>query len=115
MYSVDRIFSDQAFLSLCHRCHVAALFVLHKVNSNSNNCLFSELPSASVGVRCTRAVAAPHPTEFDVLDVLELWLRLIQQSLKYQSEERPNLQGASCRPRLVCGLTFPTLCLTLER
>ena len=33
----------------------------------------------------------------------------------YQGVERPNLQEVSCRPRLVCGVTFPTLCLTPER
>ena len=40
--------------------------MLHKVNSNSNHCLFSELPSASTRVRLTRAAAAAHPLEFEV-------------------------------------------------
>ena len=30
-----------SFLSLCHRCRVAALSILYKVNSNSDHCLFS--------------------------------------------------------------------------
>ena len=40
--------------------------MLYKVNSNSNYCLFSELPSASVRVRHTLAVAAAHPLELEV-------------------------------------------------
>ena len=51
MYSVARLCPDQAFLSLCHRRHVAALCMLYKVNSNSYHYLFSELPSDSVRVR----------------------------------------------------------------
>ena len=39
----------------------------YKVNSNSNHCLFSELPSASTRVRHFRAVAAVHPLEFEGL------------------------------------------------
>ena len=50
MYSVARHCPDQTFLSLCHRRDVAALSMLYKVNSNSNHCLFSELPSASLRV-----------------------------------------------------------------
>ena len=50
----------------CHRRHVAALRMLYKGNSSSNYCLFSELPSASVRVRHTRAAAAAHPLEFEV-------------------------------------------------
>ena len=53
VYSVARHCPDQTFLSLCHRRHVAALCMLCKVNLNSNHCLFSELPSASVKVRHT--------------------------------------------------------------
>ena len=60
------IFLDESILSLCLRRHVAALCMLYKVNSNSNHCLFSELPSASVRVRQTRAVAAAGPLEFEV-------------------------------------------------
>ena len=66
VYSVVRLCPDQIFLSLCHRRHVAALCMLYKVNSNSNHCLFSELPSASVRARHTRAEAAAHPLEFEV-------------------------------------------------
>ena len=40
--------------------------MLYKVNSNSNHCLSSELPSASTRVRHTRAAAATHPLEFEV-------------------------------------------------
>ena len=70
---------------------------LYQVNSNSNHCLFSELPSAYTRVRQTWAATAAH------------W------SLKYQGIERPNLLGLSCRLRSECGMTFPTLCLTPER
>ena len=66
VYSVARYCLDQTFWSLCRRRHVAALCMLHKVNSNSNHCLRSELPSASVRVRHTRAVAAAHPLESEV-------------------------------------------------
>ena len=68
MYSVVRLCPDQSFLSLCHRLRVAGLSMLNKVNSNSNKCLFSELPSASSRVRHThtQAVAAAHPLEFEV-------------------------------------------------
>ena len=48
VYSVARLCPDQTFLSLGHRRHVTALCVLYKVNLNSNHCLFSELPTASV-------------------------------------------------------------------
>ena len=37
--------------------------MLYKVKSNSNHCMFSELPSASTRVRHARAA---HPLEFDV-------------------------------------------------
>ena len=66
VYSVARLCPDQAFLSLCHRRHFAALCMLYKVNSNLNSCLFSELLSASVRVRHTRDTAAAHPLEFEV-------------------------------------------------
>ena len=59
------IWSDRTFLS-CHRRHVAALCMLYKVNSNSNHCLISELPSASVRVQHIRAAAAAHQLEFEV-------------------------------------------------
>ena len=57
---------DQTFLSLCHRRYVAALCMLYKVNSKSNHCLFSELPSVSVKIRHTRAAAAARPIVFEV-------------------------------------------------
>ena len=57
---MDRLCHDQTFLSLCHRRPVAALCLLYKVNSNSNYCLFCELPSPSVSVRHYRAAAAAH-------------------------------------------------------
>ena len=66
VYSVARLCPNQTFLSLCHRRHDAALCMLFKVNSNSNHCLFSELPSISLRVRHTRAAAAAHPLEFEV-------------------------------------------------
>ena len=44
VYSVARFCPDQSFLSLCHRRNVAGLSMFYKVNSNSNHCLFSELP-----------------------------------------------------------------------
>ena len=36
-------------------------------------------------------------------------------SASVRGVEHFNLQGVSCRPRLVCGMTFPTLCLAPER
>ena len=66
LYSVARLCPDQRFLSLCHRCNVAAQCMLYKVNSDLNHCLFSELPSASVRVRLTWAAAAAHPLKFEV-------------------------------------------------
>ena len=64
--SVARLCPEQSFPSLCHRRKVVALYLLNKVNSNSNHCLFSELPSASVRVCHTRAAAAANPLEFEV-------------------------------------------------
>ena len=66
MYSVTRLCPDQSFLSLYHRLRVAGLSMLFKVNSNSNHCLSSELPSASSRVRQIRASAAAHLLEFEV-------------------------------------------------
>ena len=53
LYSFARLYPDQTFLSFCHRRYVAELSMLYMVNSNSNHCLFCELPSASVRVRHT--------------------------------------------------------------
>ena len=50
--------------------------------------------------------------EFDISGMRP---QLIHWSIKYQGVECPNLQGVSCRLRLECGMTFPTLCLTPER
>ena len=58
--------NGQTFFSFCHQHHGAPLCMLNQVNSNSNHCLFSELPSASARVRHTRAAAAAHPLEFEV-------------------------------------------------
>ena len=99
VYSVARLCPDKSFLSLCHRRRVAWLSMSYTVNSNSNDCLSSELPSAST----------------IAFDVSELRLQLIHSSLKYQGIERPNLLGLSCRFRFECGMTFPTLCMTPER
>ena len=44
VYSVGRLCPDQSFLSLCHRRRVARFNMFFKVNSNSNHCVFSELP-----------------------------------------------------------------------
>ena len=66
MYSVARLYPYQSFLSLCHRRCVATLCMLYNVNSNSNHCLFSELPSASTIVRHKRAAAAAHPLQLEV-------------------------------------------------
>ena len=67
--------------------------MLYKVNSNSNHCLFSELPLAS--------------REFHIP---ELWLQLVHWSLKYQGGvECPNFQGVSCWQSFICEITFLTL------
>ena len=66
VHSVVNHCPDQCLLSLCHRRRVAGLSTLHKVNSNSYHCLFSELPSSSTRVRHTRAAAAAHPFQFEV-------------------------------------------------
>ena len=58
LYSVAKVCLDQSFLSLCVRCHVTALCMLYKVNSTSNQCLFSKLPTASLKVRHARVAAA---------------------------------------------------------
>ena len=51
--------------ALCHQRRVAGLSMLYKVNSNSNHCLFIELPSASTRVRHTRAAAVAYLLEFE--------------------------------------------------
>ena len=64
--SVATLCLDQSFLLLFHQHHVAGLSILYKVNSKSNRCQFSELPSASTRVWHTRAVAAAYKLEFEV-------------------------------------------------
>ena len=59
VYSRASLCHDQTFLSLCHRRHVVALCMFYKVNSNSNHCLFSELPSASARVRLSELRLQP--------------------------------------------------------
>ena len=93
-----RLCPDQSFMSSCHRHHIAVLYMLYNLNSNSNDYFFSELPSASTRVRHVRAAR-----------------QLIHCGSKYQGVERPNLQGLSCRPRFVSGMTFPSLSLVPER
>ena len=66
VHSVAMLCADQSNLSLWHRRRVAGLTILYKVNSNSNHCLFSELPTASCWVRHTQAAAAALPLEFEV-------------------------------------------------
>ena len=60
------VFGGQALPWSDFRRHVAALFMLHKVNSNSNHCLFSELTSVAVRARHTWAAAAAHSLKFEV-------------------------------------------------
>ena len=66
VYSVARLCPDLSFLLLCHRRRVAGLSMLYKVNSNSNHCLFSGLPSVSIRFQNSGAAAAAHPLEFEV-------------------------------------------------
>ena len=61
-------------IRLSCRCVIDVMLqhcMLYKVNSNSNHCLFSQHPPASVRVRNTRvrhtrAAAAAHPIEFEI-------------------------------------------------
>ena len=59
-----------AMITLSCRFVIAVMLLncvmLYEDNSNSHRCLFSEVPSASVRVRHTRAAAAVHPFEFEV-------------------------------------------------
>ena len=72
MYYVARLFHDQSVLTLYHRRHVAGLWMWHKVNSNSNHCLFSELLESKGLYQSSTYASCGH------------W------SLKYQGAERPN-------------------------
>ena len=98
-YSVPRRFPDQTFLSLCHRRRVAALCMCctRLIRTQIIVCLVS------------------YHLLLSKFDIPKLRLQLIYWSLKYRCVERPILQGVSCRPRLVCGITFPALCLTPKR
>ena len=53
-------------LSIVLRCRDQLLSMLHKVNSNSNHCLLSELPSAYTRVRHTLAATTAHRLVFEV-------------------------------------------------
>ena len=97
VYSVDKLCSDQSFLS-CHRRNVAGLSTLYKVNLNSNHSLFNGLQTASIRVRHTK-----------------LRSQLIHWRLNYEGVKRPNLKGVSCLPRFECGMTLTTMCLIPER
>ena len=90
VYSVARLCPDQTFLSLCHRCHVATLCMLYKVNR-------TRIIVYSVSFHLFLS-------EFEVFGLPP---QIIHYSLKYQ--------GVFCRPRLVYGMIFPSLCLTKER
>ena len=62
---------DVALIKISYHCVIDVVLtavpcLLYKVKSNSNRCLFSELPSASTRVRHIRVAAAAHPLEFKV-------------------------------------------------
>ena len=77
VHSVARLYTDQCFLSLSHRRHVARLLMLCRFFSNENHCLFFEPLSLSITVRHTLAAVAAHPLELE--------------SLKCRGEEHQNL------------------------
>ena len=56
-----------------------------------------------------------HQVLLPELDIVELRPELIHWSLRYQDVKRQNLRVVSGQPRVECGMTFPTLCLTAER
>ena len=93
------VFGGQAlfrseFLAVVHRRRVARLSLLYKVNSNSNHCLFSELPSASTRVRHTRAA------EFLCLNALEFEVSRCRTS---------KFAMFFCRLRFECEMTYRTV------
>ena len=53
--------------------------MLYMVNSNSNDCLFNEFPSASTIVPHSRAVVLTHPLEFEV-QTFEKHLRSVSRA-----------------------------------
>ena len=65
--------------------------MLYKINSNSNDCLLSELPSASVRLRHTGAAAAAHSLEFEVsgCDSCDLKYQSVPQGGPDSCVERP--------------------------
>ena len=97
VYSVAMLCPDQSSCR-CHRRRLAGLSILYKVIET-----LITVCSAS----------------FDLLllefDKHELRPQLIHWSLKYQGVVHHNLQGLSYWLRLECEMTFPTLCLILER
>ena len=104
------------FIFSSARCIRWPLFALIRFSSR---CIIDVMQLHSVCCsRLIRTLIIVCSVSFHLLmsefDILELRLQLIHQSLKYQGVERPNLQGVSCQPRLVCEMTFPTLCLTPE-
>ena len=61
------VYSWPAFVPIGVSCRcVIDVVWLSLVCSNSNHCLFNELPCASTTVRHTGAAAATHPLEFEV-------------------------------------------------
>ena len=91
--------NDTNLRSLYHRRHAAGLCMLTiKVNSHSNHCLLCELLSTSYRFWHTRAASAANPMEFEVSRC-----------------RTSQFASVSCRPRLVHGMTFPTLCTAPER
>ena len=62
VYSVAKLCPYQSFLSLCHRRLAVGLWMLYKVNSNSNHCLF--VSSQQFYQSSTSRAAAPHPLVF---------------------------------------------------
>ena len=97
VYLVAWLCPDPRFLSLCQRHRINGLSMWYKVNSDSNHCLFCELPSASTRVRHTRAAVEVHPLEFEVA------------RCRTSQFARPFLTTQ------VRMWNFPALCFTLDR
>ena len=95
VYSVARLCSDQRFLSLCHR----------------RNVCWTDCVSCKMFIRTRITVCS---VRVRIIFYSSTYPSCSSMSLNYQGVESPNLQGVSCRPRFVCGMTFPTLCLTPE-
>ena len=97
MYSVARLCPDQSFLSLCHQRRVAGISMLYRL------------------IRTLSLCSASFHLLLQEFDISELRPQLIHWSLKYQGVKHPNSLGLFCRLRFDWGMTFPTLCLILER